>query len=139
MSGVFSLDEMRELALAFPRASTHAFPSAEQDVRLIPSLSGDGFLRSDVLLQQLNETIESGKLGPSRLSTPIKPDSNPEGAGRLPLSELAASFDISKDELAALVREPKAELLLSTDGQNVISKYVHGFSASSHSTNSVQG
>lgn len=104
MSGVFSLDEMRELALAFPRASTHAFPSAEQDIRLIPSFSGDGFLRSDVLLQQLNETIES------------------EGAGRLPLSELAASFDISKDELAALVREPKAEVLLSTDGQNVISK-----------------
>ncbi|KAH7057138.1 hypothetical protein B0J12DRAFT_737946 [Macrophomina phaseolina] len=104
MSGVFSFDEMRELALAFPNASAHAFPSTEQETRLIPSLSGDGFLRSDVLLQKLNEAIES------------------EGEGRLPLSQLATSFDIAKDELAILVKEPNAELLLSTDMQNVVSK-----------------
>ncbi|KAF4541391.1 Purine biosynthesis protein purh [Lasiodiplodia theobromae] len=104
MPQMFSLDEMRELALAFPDASSRAFPESDQEVRLVPSLSGDGFIRSDVLLQKLNEHIES------------------DGHGRLPLSELATAFDISKEELSALVREPQAELLLSTDGQNVISK-----------------
>ncbi|GME36654.1 Purine biosynthesis protein purh [Neofusicoccum parvum] len=98
---MFSLDEMRELALAFPNSSCRAFPSSEQEARLIPSLSGDGFVRSDIVLQSLHETIESG---------------------RLPLSHLAASFDIAKDELAALVRDPRSEFLLSTDLQNVLSK-----------------
>ncbi|GME27880.1 Purine biosynthesis protein purh [Neofusicoccum parvum] len=98
---MFSLDEMRELALAFPNSSCRAFPSSEQEARLIPSLSGDGFVRSDIVLQSLHEIIESG---------------------RLPLSHLAASFDIAKDELAALVRDPRSEFLLSTDLQNVLSK-----------------
>lgn len=63
MSEMFSLDEMRELALAFPNSSCRAFPSSEQEARLIPSLSGDGFVRSDIVLQSLHETIESGKPG----------------------------------------------------------------------------
>lgn len=62
MPQMFSLDEMRELALAFPDASSRAFPESDQEVRLVPSLSGDGFIRSDVLLQKLNEHIESGTL-----------------------------------------------------------------------------
>ncbi|KAL1640594.1 hypothetical protein SLS58_006789 [Diplodia intermedia] len=104
MPQMFSLDEMRELALAFPDAGSRAFSESDQEVRLLPSLSGDGFIRSDVLLQKLNEHIEA------------------EGQGRLPLSQLATTFDIAKEELSALVRDPQAELLLSTDCQNVVSR-----------------
>lgn len=62
MASMFSIEEMRELALAFPNSYISAFPTDQQGVRLIPSLSGDGFIRSDIFLQTLDETIEAGKI-----------------------------------------------------------------------------
>ncbi|KAF2146249.1 uncharacterized protein K452DRAFT_283525 [Aplosporella prunicola CBS 121167] len=98
---MFSPEDIRELAQAFPNSSNPPLAQGETALRLAPSPGGDGFVNLSFVMKLLNDEIEMS----------LEP--------RLLISTLALQFGVDKNTIYELLDSNNTNVLLSKDRQHI--------------------